>query len=172
PVLYLKEGLEAPREHGFSIGPVLLQPKSMGAVRLRSGNPAHAPAIDPNYLSDPGGEDLRAMIAGVHWARRVAMSRAFDPFRGDEIEPGSDRLSDVEIEQFIRDRAQTFYHGVGTCKMGTDSMAVVDPELRVRGVEGLRVVDASVMPRIIRAHTYAATVMIAEKAADTILRSA
>jgi choline dehydrogenase len=164
PVPYINHGLEPQRDHALTIGVILLQPKSRGSVKLRSPDPLARPKILPQYLSDERGEDLRAMTIGIELARRIFRSPALSRFSGEEIQPGAE-----SIEECIRKRSETLYHPVGTCRMGTDDLAVVDPELRVRGVEGLRVVDASVMPTIIRGHTHAPTVMIAEKAADLIL---
>jgi choline dehydrogenase len=171
PALYRNEGLEPPREHGFGIGVVALRPRSVGWIRLRSGDPRDPPLIQPNYLTDADGEDLRVMVHGLKLARRILLGKAFDAERAEEMDPGATCRSDADFEAFVRTRLQTVYHPVGTCKMGVDPLSVVDPELRVHGVEGLRVVDASVMPVIVRAHTNAATVMIAEKAADLMLGS-
>jgi len=155
PVLFEDGGLTPPRGHGFTIGAILLQPRSSGVVRLRSADPFSAPVIEPRYLSHP--EDLETLVHGVELARRLATMPAFAEYVGDELEPG-----DLSIEQSIRERAQTLYHPVGTCRIGD----VVDEELRVFGLEGLRVVDASVIPRIPRGHTHLPTLMIAERAAS------
>lgn len=166
PVLYVKEGLEAPTEHGFSLGVVLLQPRSVGSIRLQSGNPLDPPLIDPSYLSDTEDDDLRTVVEGVKLVRRIAETKPLADHRVAELAPGAERRSDADLHAFVRDRAQTIYHPVGTCKMGMDDMAVVDSRLRVHGMKGLRVVDASIMPTIPRGHTNAPTMMIAEKAAD------
>jgi choline dehydrogenase len=171
PILFLREGLEAPREHGFTITAVLLQPQSAGYIGLRSNSPFDPPRIQPNYLFAEA-EELPVLIEGVRLARRMVQTGCFDPYRGEEIAPGAAIQDDNTITAFIRRAAQTLWHPVGTCRMGTDEEAVVDPELRVRGIKGLRVVDASVMPTIISGHTNAATVMIAEKAADMIKNTA
>ena len=122
-----------------------------------------APAIDPAYFSEP--DDLRVLQQGVELCQRIARAKAFDAFRGAEVWPGSQWDS---LDPFIRDTAQTLYHPVGTCRMGSDAMAVVDSHLRVRGVDALRVVDASVMPNIVTGHPNAAILAIAERAADLI----
>jgi choline dehydrogenase len=163
PVLYDNEGLEPPRAHGFTIGVIALQPQSSGTIRLRSADPLDAPAIDPRYLSDAGGEDLKTLLAGIELARRIVSMPAFAGLAGEEIEPGA-----RPVEELLRAKAHTLYHPVGTCRMGTDPLAVVDPELRVNGVEGLRVVDASVMPRIPCGHTHLPTLMIAERAVELL----
>jgi choline dehydrogenase-like flavoprotein len=165
PVLFDNEGLEPPQAHGFTIGALVLQPESSGVVRLHSADPLDAPLIDPRYLSDPGGEDLKTLLSGIELARRIASMPAFAGFAGAELAP-----ADRPVEEEVRAKAHTLYHPVGTCRMGTDPLAVVDSELRVRGIEGLRVVDASVMPRIPRGHTHLPTLMIAERAAE-ILRA-
>jgi len=170
PVLYRKEGLEEPREHGFGVGVVALQPRSVGRIRLRTGDPHDPPLIEADYLTDPAGDDLRVLVHGLRLARRVLAGDALAAERGEELEPGAGCQSDAEWEAYVRAHVQTVYHPVGTCKMGVDALSVVGPELRVRGVEGLRVADASVMPAIVRGHTNAATVMIAERAADLLLR--
>jgi choline dehydrogenase len=170
-VLFVDEGLAPPPEHGATIGSIVLQPQSRGHVGLRSGDPLDAPVIEPRYLTDPAGDDLRVLLHGVRLARRIAAAPALARHVRAEFLPGDDVQTDDELVAGVRERAHTLYHPVGTCRMGTDDDAVVDPELRVRGVAGLRVVDASVMPRIPRAHTNWPTVMIAEKAAD-LIRSA
>jgi choline dehydrogenase len=145
----------------------LSRPESRGSVSLRSADPLAHPMIDPNYLS--AENDIRVLRAGLKISREVVGQRAFDPFRGAEIAPGPAVRTDAGIDAFIRQNSETLYHPVGTCKMGWDDQAVVDERLRVHGVEGLRVVDASVMPRLVSGNTNAPTIMIAEKAADMIL---
>jgi choline dehydrogenase len=166
PCYFLDNGFKNPRGCGFTFGPTLLRPRSRGHITLRSGDPSRPPAIQPNYLDDE--PDLRLLVEGVKLARRLAQTAAFDPFRGKEVWPGTKAQSDEAIAGHIRRNVQTLYHPVGTCKMGDDPMAVVDDRLRVRGTEGLRVVDASIMPNIVSGNTNAPTIMIAEKAADMI----
>ncbi len=170
PVYFIEHGFSNPPGHGFSIGAILLQPESRGSITLRSSDPLAPPAIQPNYLSTPA--DSKTLIEGVKLARRIAQAAAFAAYRGEEVVPGPNAKTDQAIAEQIRQHAQTLYHPVGTCKMGRDPLAVVDEYLRVRGVEGLRVVDASVMPTVPRGHTNAPTIMIAEKAADFIKQSA
>ncbi|HEY0843726.1 MAG TPA: GMC oxidoreductase, partial [Noviherbaspirillum sp.] len=158
---------------GYSLHVCNLRPKSRGEIRLASSDPLAKPDIFANYLSHP--DDMECMVKGVKLARRILSAPAFDDYRGTEIvpKPGSlkDDNDDEGIRQFIRDCAETIYHPVGTCKMGNDSMAVVDEQLRVHGLEGLRVVDASIMPLLVGGNTNAPTIMIAEKASDMIKRS-
>lgn len=161
PTYYMNHGFDNPPGHGFTVGAILLHPKSKGSIRLRSTDPMDAPAIQPEYLAEPG--DFELLREGVQLCLRVARAKAFDPFRGQEIWPGP-----RELDAFIRETAETLYHPVGTCRMGSDDLAVVDSRLRVRGVEGLRVIDASVMPTIVTGHPNAAVVMIAEKSAETM----
>ena len=163
PVLFEDEGLAPPRDHGFTVAAVLLQPRSSGRVSLRSDDPFEPPAIDPRYLSDPG--DLQTLVTGVELARRIVSMPAFEAFAGTELEPG-----EQPVETSVRQRAQSLYHPVGTCRMGSDALAVVDAELRVRGVDGLRVVDASVLPRVPRGHTHLPTLVVAERAAELMRR--
>lgn len=166
PVPYVDHGqVEKSPGHGVTLGPVLLQPESRGSVRLASTDPAAAPKIDPGYLQ--AGADLATMVVGVRQAQRLLATDALAPFVGEPIEaPAGD--DDAAIEAFLAEQAETLYHPVGTCRMGSDADSVVDPELRVRGVDGLRVVDASVMPRITRGHTHAPAVMIGERGADLV----
>ena len=156
--------------HGYALHACVLRPKSRGRVTLRSADPTDDPLIDPDFLSHP--DDLPLMVKGVRAARAVLAAPAFDPFRGEEIFPGNAVQSDADIADFVRRKAESIYHPVGTCKMGRDDMAVVDDMLRVHGVAGLRVVDASIMPTLVGGNTSAPTVMIGEKAADLILADA
>jgi choline dehydrogenase-like flavoprotein len=155
-----------PVGHGYAISPVSLYPKSRGAVTLTSPDPHVAPAIDPALLSVD--EDIQPLIRAIRLARRILAAPHFAPYHGTEIAPGAAVQSDEQIADFIRSSSYTVHHQVGTCRMGEHPEAVVDSQLRLRGVEGLRVVDASVMPRIIGGNTNAVVVMIAEKAADLI----
>ena len=166
PAYYVNHGFDRREEHCFGFGPTLIAPQSNGSIGLCSSNPLDAPSIRPNYLR--AEQDMQVMIEGVRWCRAIAHTTAFQAYRGDELHPGSAVASDEEIASFVRAEAQTLYHPTGTCKMGRDAMAVVDSRLRVHGMEGLRVVDASVMPRTIAGNTNAPTMMIAEKAADMI----
>jgi len=168
PVLFVDEGLRVPTEHGVTVGAIVLQPRSRGTVTLSSADPLAPPAIDPRYLSDPGGEDLRVLLAGYRLARRIAATPPLADHLAGEEAPGAELTSDAEIAAAARASAQTLYHPVGTCRMGTDDASVVDPDLRVRGVDGLRVVDASVFPAVPRGHTMAPVYMLAEKAADLL----
>lgn len=153
---------------GFTFHVCQLRPESRGRVGLRSADPLDDPAIFANYLATE--EDRRALREGVKMMRQVAEQPALGPYRKEELYPGKDVQSDDQIDAWIRKHAETIYHPVGTCKMGAagDDMAVVDAELKVRGIEGLRVVDASVMPTLVGGNTNAPTIMIAEKAADMI----
>ena len=152
--------------YGFSCHVCKLRPESRGEVFLQSRNPMDAPGIDPKFLSDP--RDLQTTIKGAKMTRDILQAPAMAKYRHKELFGVKDNMSDAEWEKHIRARADTIYHPVGTCKMGTDDMAVVDPQLRVRGLEGLRVVDASIMPRLVSGNTNAPTIMIAEKAAEMI----
>ena len=152
--------------HGFSATATLLRPRSRGAVTLESADPADRPRIDPRFFAEP--EDLDALVRGFRLARRLIYAPAFDPYRGTERMPGPEIDGDAALSDWVRANAHTIFHPVGTCRMGADADAVVDPRLRVRGIERLRVVDASVMPTITGGNTNAPTIMIAEKAADMI----
>ncbi|WP_158816500.1 GMC family oxidoreductase [Methylocapsa sp. S129] len=151
--------------YGYSCHVCVVRPRSTGEVFLESADPMAAPGIDPRYLSNP--EDLQVLMKGAKMTRAILEAPAMAKYRHKEIYT-KDGMSDDEWESHIRARADTIYHPVGTCKMGVDAMAVVDPQLRVRGLEGLRVVDASVFPTLIGGNTNAPTIMIAEKAADMI----
>src|SRR5215472_16676775 len=152
--------------HGFMAHVCQLRPESRGYISLRSSDPLDAPVIQPNYLE--AEEDRRALREGVRMVRDVFAQEAFDPYRGPELMPGAHVQRDEQIDAFVRKTAETIYHPVGSAKMGKDQESVVDTELRVYGVEGLRVVDASVMPALVSGNTNAPTIMIAEKAADMI----
>ena len=154
---------------GYSLHVCNLRPKSRGDIRLTSADPAAPLAIRANYLTHP--DDIEHMLRGFKLARRILGAKAFAPYRGEEIVPGRGVNSDDEIRDFFRAKAETIYHPIGTCKMGDaahDPLAVVDARLRVYGLDGLRVVDASIMPLLVGGNTNAPTVMIAEKAADMI----
>lgn len=170
PAYYRAHGLVRRKEHCFGFGPTLITPESRGSISLRSVNPLDAPAIRANYLSTDA--DLRTMIEGVRLARRLAHAKAFDSYRGEELHPGPAAKTDDHIVEFLRSELETLYHPVGTCKMGNDSLAVVDARLRVHGIERLRVVDASIMPRVPAGNTNAPVIMIAEKTADLIREDA
>jgi choline dehydrogenase len=154
---------------GFTFLPTLARPQSAGTIRLRSRDPLAAAVIRANYLECDA--DFAVLIRGIKLARELVRMRAFDDFRGDEVAPGPSATSDKDLREYISRCATTVFHPVGTCKMGLDRLTVVDPQLRVRGVEGLRVADASIMPAIVSANTHAACVMIGEKAADLIHRA-
>lgn len=160
---YVDHGFAAPGGHGFSLIPVLLTPKSRGRIRLASANPEESPAIDPAYLSEDS--DLQLLSEGVRFARKLLEQAALAKYRGAPVNGQV-----LDAEEHVRQWGQTLYHPVGSCKMGSDGNAVVDASLRVQGVAGLRVADASVMPLIPRAHTNATTLLIAERAAQ-LLRS-
>jgi choline dehydrogenase len=156
--------------HGFMTHVCQLRPQSRGYITLKSADPLVAPIIQPNYLE--AEEDRRVLREGVKLAREVFAQSAFDPYRGPEMMPGAHVTKDDQIDAFVRKTAETIYHPVGSAKMGTDAESVVDPQLKVHGIEGLRVVDASVMPALVSGNTNAPTIMIAEKAADMILGKA
>lgn len=163
----VNHGFNPPGGDGFSLGPCLVKPKSRGNLTLRSADPHDAPNIDPKILTHP--DDMEAMVEGYKVAAKMLHTKTLWPFVQNYFAP-LERLHSVgEIMQFIRENSEMMYHPVGTCKMGNDDMAVVDDQLRVHGLQGLRVVDASIMPTIIRGNTNAPTIMIAEKAADMIV---
>jgi len=164
--LYANNGRELSPHHGFAAHTNVIRPESRGSVRLASANPLDAPLIDQNYLA--AESDRRLAREAVRVAREVFAQKAFDALRGEELEPGPSVQSDTDLDAFIRQKAEADYHSVGTCRMGQDELAVVDERLRVRGLEGLRVVDASVIPHMIGGNTAMPVVMIAEKAAEII----
>ncbi|MFZ5638504.1 MAG: GMC family oxidoreductase [Pseudomonadota bacterium] len=154
---------------GYTLHACFLRPRSRGRITLASTSAGDKPRIFANYLGDDEGFDLKMMLECAKISREILAGKAFDPYRGAPIFPSRTDLDDAGLTAFVRAKAETVYHPVGTCRMGTDAGAVVDPQLRVRGVEGLRVVDASVMPTLIGGNTNAPTIMIAERAADLIL---
>ncbi|HWG51334.1 MAG TPA: choline dehydrogenase [Candidatus Acidoferrales bacterium] len=166
PGYYVNHGFSKFKGHAFTLGPTMIRPHSRGRISLRSSNPLDAPVIRPNYLAEPG--DREVLLKGLKLARTIAAAHAFDKYRGREIHPGPNAPDDGALLKHIAQYGETLYHPVGTCRMGSDAQAVVDSELRVQGVEGLRVVDASVMPTVTGGNTNAPTIMIAEKAADLI----
>jgi len=152
--------------HGFTVHACVLRPRSKGRLLLRSNRPEDAPLIRPCYLSEPG--DLEVLLEGARISREIVRTMPFAPFRGREVFPGDDVTTRSGLEQVLRRKAETIYHPAGTCRMGSDAASVVDPQLRVRGVDALRIADASVMPRLIGGNTNAPTIMIAERAAELI----
>lgn len=153
--------------HAFCIAPTLLTARSAGSITLASADPLAAPVIQANYLA--AREDLDALVEGLRIARRIVQTGAFDQFGSAETLPGPQVESDADLEGYVRAMLGTCYHPAGTCKMGSDEMAVVNSSLCVRGIERLRVVDASIMPAVVRGNTNAPTIMIAEKAAAEIV---
>jgi choline dehydrogenase len=164
--LYRDHGRDLLPQHGFGVHINVVKPDSVGTLRLASPDPTVAPLIDQNYLN--ASRDLDVLRKGIRIARNVFAQPAFDRYRGEELEPGAALQSDEQLDQYIRSHADADYHSCGTCKMGSDPDAVVDAELRVHGVQNLRVADASIMPRLVSGNTNMAVLMIAEKAADMI----
>jgi choline dehydrogenase len=168
---YVGEGLVPLPEEGLTIGAILLRPRSRGTIRLRSADPADKPEIDPRYLSDPDGIDEATMLAGLAECERLVATDALRAVTtGGWVQPeGGESMTPVErAELSLRRYSHTLYHPIGTARMGSDADSVVDPELRVRGVDGLRVADASVIPSLIRGHTNAPAIVVGEVAADLI----
>ena len=166
-LMYGEHGLELHKSHGVQPLINVQRPESVGTVLITSADATKAPAIDPNYLA--ASNDVRVLRDGIKICRDVLAQKAFDPYRGPELTPGPDVKTDAQIDEYVRRTSHTQYHPVGTCKMGPDPMAVVDSRLKVHGIDGLRVVDASVMPSMVSANTNAAVIMIAEKGSDLIL---
>ena len=167
PAFFVDHGFVKPKGNGFSLGTCVLTPKSRGTVALSSSNPTAKPLIDPNYLSDD--DDLRRMVIGVKKAQDICTSSAFKPYFKAHHIPNHYADDDQILIDAIYELGHTLYHPVGTCKMGKDEMAVVDDKLMVHGILNLRVVDASIMPDVVRGNTNAPTIMIAEKASEMIL---
>jgi choline dehydrogenase-like flavoprotein len=166
PAYFNDNGFDEFDGHAFTLGPVLVTPKSRGSLKLRSADPAAKPRIVTNSLSEP--EDVRALVTGMRKAREMATAGRLGEAAGREIFPGEGVDSDDDLAADLRRRVELIYHPVGTCKMGSGDDAVVDAELRVRGVEGLRVADASIMPVITGGNTNAPVIMLAERGADLI----
>jgi choline dehydrogenase-like flavoprotein len=168
PAILLNHGRTTAFGYGYGVHVCCLYPKSRGEIRLRSNNPAHKAIIDPKYLTHD--DDKKVMIDGVRKAREILATSVFKQYQSREIGPGPEAQTDEQILEFIRKRGESIYHPIGTCKMGRadDPTTVVDETLCVKGVKGLRVVDASVMPSLIGGNTNAPTIMIAERTADLI----
>ena len=169
PSFVINHGLVNPSSHGYQLHASPNHPKSRGSVTLNSSDPYDYPKILFNYLEDE--DDLKQTRECIHVARKILSQSSLTKHAGKEVAPGSDKQSDEELNEYIRSNAETAYHPCGTCKMGIDEMAVVDENLRVKGIQNLRVVDASVMPEIPSANLNAPTLMIAEKASDIILKA-
>lgn len=154
--------------NGYTVHACFLHPHSRGTISLLSADPLAPPAIRPNYLGDAEGFDLKMLIEGARISRHILAQAPFDAFRGAPIFPAAGVESDADFEAFIRHKAETIYHPVGTCRMGSDADAVVDPTLKANGIERLWVADASVMPRLVSGNTNAPSIMIGERAADFV----
>ncbi len=154
--------------HGMSLFILNTRPRSSGALTLSSPDPDDPPRIDPNFCSDPEGHDFKIAVEGIKWGRRLLATRALSGLVRGERVPGADVAGDDQIREYVRGWAKTGHHPVGTCSMGVDEMAVVDNQLRVRGLDRLRVIDASVMPRLVSGNTQAPTYMIGERGAAII----
>jgi choline dehydrogenase len=166
---HLTLGLD--RWPGFGFNFCVCRPKSRGEIKLADGTGRSKPRIFANYFSDPEGDDMRRTVAAFHMGRQIIATEPYRSLIFSEVRPGAHVVAEDDIKAFIRQVAGTVYHPCGTCRMGEDDKAVVDPELRVRGVEGLRVVDASVIPAIPSPNIHPATIMIAEKASDAVSKS-
>lgn len=163
-----REFLEPPQQHAFSLGPAVVAPRSRGRLMLRSPDPLIPPAIDPGLLSDPDGIDASVLWEGVRLSRRIAATSPLAEWNTGELRPGASVQSDRELLDYASTELQTVYHPTSTCRMGSDARAVVDPKLRVRGIDGLWIADASVMPSVPRGHPNAVVAMIAGRAAGWI----
>jgi choline dehydrogenase len=167
-ILFIDVPLSVPAlpgpEQGYALLVSLMSPRSHGSVRLRSADPRMGPRLDPNYLSDP--RDIDVLVAGLDMARAIGCAHALDPWRSAEVHPGSNTSTANTLRAYLLSALQTYHHPVGTCRIGTADTAVLDTELRVRGIDGLRVADASVMPSIVSGNTMATVYGIAERAAS------
>jgi choline dehydrogenase len=163
-----REFLEPPQEHAFGLGPAVVAPRSRGRLTLRSPDPLVPPAIDPGLLSDPDGIDASVLWSGVGLSRRIAATSPLAEWNSGELRPGASVQSERDLLDYASTALQTVYHPTSTCRMGSDARAVVDPQLRVRGIDGLWIADASVMPAVPRGHPNAVVAMIAGRAAGWI----
>jgi len=170
PAYVVDHGRMRIKGHGITINTCNLRPRSIGEIKLNSANPLDPPAINPNFVSDP--YDWKISIEGFKWGRKILAAPAFKPYIKREYLPGANAQSDSEIRAYIRKWSKTDYHPVGSCKMGHDELAVVDTQLRVRGIGGLRVIDASIMPTPISGNTQAPSIMIGEKGAAIMMAGA
>lgn len=166
PAFVVDHGRQRIKGYGITINTCNLRPRSIGSVKLRSADPLAHPLIDPAFCADP--HDWTISMEGFKWGRRILAAESFAPYIKSEHMPGAEAQSDEQIRAYIRQWSKTDYHPVGSCKMGSDQMAVVDTQLRVRGVDGLRVIDASIMPKLISGNTQAPSIMIGEKGAAII----
>ena len=168
PAMLDDHGRHRMKGNGYTLHACQLRPYSRGQLYLKSAAPDQKIGIHANYLSDAEGRDLDRLLEAVRISRDILAQPAFAPYRGEEIFPGDALTTRAQLTDFVRRKAETIYHPIGTCRMGNDAESVVDTQLRVRGIDGLRVVDASVMPRLIGGNTNAPTIMIAERAAAMI----
>ena len=168
PAYVIDHGRMRIRGHGMTINTCHLRPRSIGSVTLHTANPDDPPAIDPAFLTDP--YDWEKSLEGFRWGREMMRSKAYQPFVIKEYLPSAEVKTDKDIREYVKQWAKTDYHPVGSCKMGDDDLAVVDQELKVRGMDGLRVIDASIMPKLISGNTMATSTMIGEKGAHHVLR--
>jgi choline dehydrogenase len=166
--LYSAEWMSGPDE-GFTILPGIIRPVSRGSIRLASGDPDDAPLVDPAFLRC--GADLDALLAALEICREMSRAGPLQEWGAKELYPGPELETEQELREYICRTVLTYHHQVGTCKMGVDAEAVVDPELRVYGTTGLRVADASIMPSVTSGNTFAPAVMIGERAADLVRES-
>ena len=169
PAYVVDHGRLRIKGHGITINTCHLRPKSVGSLTLRSADPLAEPAIDPNFCGDPDGYDWRISIEAFKWGRKILNAPAFKPYIKRELMPGTDSQSEEEIKAYIKKWSKNDYHPIGSCKMGGDDMAVVDTQLRVHGMDALRVIDASIMPKLISGNTQAPSIMIGEKGAAMML---
>jgi choline dehydrogenase len=166
PAMFLDHGFTDPPGHGITLGPYLLTPRSRGSITLRSADPAQHPVIRANYYSDPSDTDR--MVAGLRLCLDIVAQPALARYRGERFLPAPGDDSEEALRAHVRARSETIYHPTSSAAMGPADTDVCDPQLRVRGIAGLRVVDASVMPSVTRGNTNAPTIMIAEKASDLV----